>query len=66
MAKFVRSIATNGKIKACMISENNQFVDSETGEVLDLAGMLRNVYGDQSFDISTTQKADNDIEPQNE
>ena len=42
---------------------DGKFVDVD-GEVLDLVGMLAGVYGDMAFDLSTTAKSDELIEPE--
>lgn len=61
--EFKRTVNTAGKIKSCMVTGDKQFVYSETGEIFDLAGILHEIYGDEPFDISTTQKSDDEITP---
>ena len=57
---FKKTINTSGKIKGLMVHEG-VFMDVETGERVDLAGMLENVYKDQPFEISTTAKDETEL-----
>lgn len=66
MAEFKRSINTSGKFKMLCV-QDGIFLDSETGEQLAAANILEEVYGTgQPFDLSTTQKSDDAITPNNE
>ena len=60
--EFKKQINYTGKIKGLQIV-NGKFVDVD-GEVLDLVALLAGVYGDMSFDLSTTAKSDEIIEPE--
>jgi len=60
--EFKKQINYTGKIKGLQIV-NGKFVDVD-GEILDLAVLLASVYGDMSFDLSTTAKSDEIIEPE--
>lgn len=63
MANFKKSITTNGKFKMLAV-ENGIFLDTETGEQIPVADILENVYGSgQPFDLSVTQKSDDEITP---
>lgn len=63
MANFKKSITTTGKFKMIAV-ENGIFVDTETGEQIQIAEILEDVYGSgQPFDLSVTQKSDDDITP---
>lgn len=57
-----KSRGTSAKFKALAIDSNKCFVDTETGEVLDLAGILANSFGEnEPIDLSATTKSDEDI-----
>lgn len=60
MGKFTKTKNIKGVYKSVVINEG-QFVDEETGEVLDVVGQLRDVYGDNAFDITTTLKIDEEL-----
>ena len=51
----------SGKYKAIMIKDGG-FVDTETGEVVQLVDELQKIYGEESFDLSTSSKTDEDLE----
>lgn len=57
MTKFTRSITTNGKFKD-LTTNGSVFIDAESGEVVDLAAVLFEIYKDTEFDLSVTQKND--------
>lgn len=63
---FKKQINYSGKIKGLQIV-NGKFVDAD-GEVINLVEVLANVYGDMSFDLSTTAKSEEviDTEPDEE
>ena len=60
--EFKKQINYSGKVKGLQIVDGN-FVDAD-GEVLDLISMLAGVYGTMPFDLSTTSKSDEIIEPE--
>ena len=63
---FKKQINYSGKIKGLQIV-NGKFVDTD-GEIINLAEILASVYGDMSFDLSTTAKSEEaiDVEPDEE
>lgn len=61
MASFKRTVGLSGKFKSLTIVDGN-FVDSETSEIINVAEILGKVYGNNTFDLSTTYKSDEDIE----
>ena len=66
MANFKRTLNTNGKFKMLAIAEGNNFIDYETGEVVDVADIIGKCLGEeQPFDLSVTQKSETDITPEN-
>lgn len=60
MTKFKRSINLSGKIEN-IISNGDIFIDSETGEEINLFKILYDVYGNTPFSISTSQKVDEEL-----
>ena len=62
--EFKKQINYTGKVKGLQIVDG-KFIDAD-GEVLDLVSMLAGVYGDMAFDLSTTAKTDEIIEPEAE
>jgi len=58
---FKKTVSVNGKYKALMVSDGN-IIDVETGEEVDLVGTLSSIYGEDSFSLSTSSKADQEIE----
>ena len=56
-----KSTSISGKFKNIMIHEGS-FVDADTSEIVDIIGILEKAYGDNSFDISTSMKEDEDID----
>lgn len=61
MAKFKKAENISGKYKAIMIQDGN-FVDTETGDIIDMVNDLSKVYGNNVFDISVTSKSEEDVE----
>ena len=61
MAKFKKAENISGKYKAIMIQDGN-FVDTETGDIIDIVNELSKVYGNDVFDISVTSKSEEDVE----
>lgn len=61
MGNFKKSSSLTGKYKAIMIQDGN-FVDTETGSVINLAEELGKIYKEESFDLSTSSKTDEDLE----
>lgn len=61
MSVFKKTVTVNGKYKAIAVT-NGEFVDYETGEVIDLAEQLENIYGDAPFSLTTSNKVDTDLE----
>ena len=60
MGKFTKTKNIKGVYKNVIINEG-QFMDEETGEILDVIGQLRDVYGENAFDITTTLKIDEEL-----
>ena len=60
--EFKKQINYTGKVKGLQIVDG-KFIDAD-GEVLDLVALLAGVYGDMAFDLSTTAKSDELIEPE--
>lgn len=65
MIKFSKSGNISGKFKNIAVVNNN-FVDYETGEVIDLISIISQVVGEQPFDMALTQKSETDITPSND
>lgn len=63
---FKKQVNYSGKVKGLHIV-NGKFVD-DFGEIINLVEILANVYGDMSFDLSTTAKSEEaiDAEPDEE
>ena len=66
MANFKRTTNTNGKFKMLAVADGNNFIDYETGEVVDVADIIGKCMGEEPFDLSVTQKSETDITPTNE
>lgn len=66
MIKFSKSGNINGKFKSLAIADGNNFIDFETGEVINLASIIYQVIGDEPFDMTLVQKSETDITPSNE
>lgn len=60
MGKFTKTKNIKGVYKNIIINDG-QFMDEETGEILDVIGQLRDVYGENAFDITTTLKIDEEL-----
>lgn len=61
MITFKSSTSKNGRFKdICII--NGNFVDNKTGEIINLAEILLKVYGEEVFEMTTTQKTEDEIE----
>ena len=65
MANFKRTTNTNGKFKMLAIAGGNNFIDYETGEVVDVADIIGKCMGEEPFDLNVTQKSETDITPEN-
>ncbi len=65
MANFKRTLNTNGKFKMLAIADGNNFIDYETGELVDVANIIGKCLGEEPFDLSVTQKSETDITPEN-
>ena len=61
---FKKQITYSGKLKEIRIFDGN-FVDKD-GEVINLVEILGTVYGDMSFDLSTTAKSEEPIDAEPE
>ena len=60
-----KSKATQAKFKALAIDSNKCFIDTETGEVLDLAGILASSFGEnEPIDLSATVKSEEEVAPE--
>jgi len=66
MANFKRTTNTNAKFKMLAVADGNDFIDYETGEVVDVANIISKCMGEEPFDLSVTQKSETDITPDNE
>ena len=61
MAKFNKVETVKGKIAGIIIKDGN-FVDFESGENVNVVGMLSKIYKDRVFDIATTSKEDTELD----
>lgn len=61
MASFKRSTSLSGKFKGVIVKDG-MFIDCETSEVIDVAAILEKVYGNNPIDITTSYKADEELE----
>ena len=61
MAKFNKVETVKGKIAGVIIKDGN-FVDYESGEKVNVVGMLSKIYKDRVFDIATTSKEDTKLD----
>lgn len=61
MGQFKKTSNISGKIKGLMIHDG-VFINAETGERIDVVKQLQSVYGDETFDLSTSLKIDEDID----
>ena len=63
MGEFSKSTSLNGKYKYLCV-ENGDFINPETGEIIDIVSELEAVYGAGGvFSLSTTNKINIEIEP---
>ena len=63
MATFKKSISINGKFKMLAV-QDGAFFDTETGEMIPVADIIESALGTgQPFDLSITQKTEDDITP---
>ncbi len=60
MAKFTKTETIKGAYKG-IAARNGQFFDEATGEIVDLAGELENIFGDAPFDLTITLKTDEEL-----
>lgn len=58
---FKKTIKYDGKIKGLHIVDG-KLVNLD-GEIIDIIGILEKVYGEKPFDISTTTKTEESIDP---
>lgn len=65
MAVFKKTTKLTGKFKELQIVDD-KFVDPEFGEVVDLLGVLKDIYGDATFSITTAYSAEEEVEPAGE
>ena len=62
MGDFKRTTTTKGTLKNICVHEGS-FMDSETGDVVDLAAIFEKIYGeDVDFTLTTTLKTDEDLD----
>lgn len=62
MVQIKKSTTLKGTFKNITINADGVFVDFETGEMLDVAGILFETYGDEPFTMQTASKIDEDID----
>lgn len=60
MYNFKKSTSIVGTFKEIIVN-NGEFIDGETGEVLDLPSILEQIYGEKSFTITTKEKDSSEI-----
>lgn len=58
---FKKTIKYDGKIKGLHIVDG-ELVNLD-GEIIDIIGILEKVYGEKPFDLSTTTKTEESIDP---
>lgn len=61
MATFKKTTSVSGSFKN-LIVQDGKFVDEESGEIIDVAGILANVYGSNAFELKTSFKSDMALE----
>ena len=59
MIKFNKSNNIVGTMKGVRVAYG-AFIDDETGEAIDLAAQLEQVFGDEPFDMKVSRKSDID------
>lgn len=62
--KVTKAGATTARFKMLAVGGNNNFVDYETGEIVDVASVIGVAMGDQPFDVVATSKTEEDITPE--
>ena len=56
--------STSAKFKSLSIDSAKNFIDLETGEILDLAGILASSFGEnEPIDLSATVKSEEEVTP---
>ena len=65
MANFKRTTNNNAKFKMLAVADGSNFIDYETGEVVDVADIIGKCMGEEPFDLSVTQKFETDVTPAN-
>lgn len=63
MMEVKKTIKYDGKLKGIRVINDN-IVDAD-GEIIDLVSVLSKVYGEKSFDLSTTTKEEEIIDVDN-
>ena len=61
MGTFKKTTVTKGQFKN-ISATGDGFMDDETGELINLSKILHEIYEDNSFELSTSLKADEPIE----
>lgn len=61
MGTFTKSTTTKGKFKDIIACPDGTFVDDESGEIIQLAQLLYEKYGDSPIEIITTLKVDEEV-----
>lgn len=61
MGTFTKNTITKGKFKSIIACEDGTFMDDESEEIIDLAKILFDKYGDSPFELTTTLKVDEDV-----
>ncbi len=57
-----KSKATSAKFKAFAVDGSNQFVDTETGEIVDINSIIAKSFGENTpVDINVSVKTDEDV-----
>ena len=64
-AVFKKSITTQGKFKNLVVRDGS-FVDDETGEIINVAKIIESAMGEVPFDLSVSQKTEDDVTPDSE
>ena len=61
MGTFTKNTVTKGKFKDIIACDDGTFIDDESGEVISLATILHEKYGDSPFELVTSLKVDEEV-----